>query len=343
MHPPNHNSGSEDLRCTYCGTQLGPRILACPSCRRLVFADTLNAIAQRADATEAVGNLAEAQELWRNALALLPPNSPQRSAIDAKLAKIQARLAGLTADPNQPGAAPGWAKWLGGAAPVILFVLTKWKLLLLGFTKLPTMLSMLAALGVYWSMWGWKFGLGFLISLYIHEMGHVFALRYYSIPASVPLFLPGFGAVVFSHRIASPAQDSRVGLAGPLAGFLPVVGLWIVHLVTADALSMGIAYFVAMVNYINLLPFWSLDGDRGLRGLTRQQRWYLAGFTLLASGVLDHLAPLLLGCAIAVRIVITKGEPEEVKDPDWVAFGLFAFLIFVLSWVVGMQVPVPNQ
>jgi Zn-dependent protease len=296
MHPPNNG----ELRCAHCGTQLGPRILACPSCRRLVFADTLNEIAQRADATEAVGNYAEAQQLWRNALLLLPSNSPQRTAIDAKLARIQARLTGLSAgdpaDPNKPAAAaPGWAKWLGGAAPVILFVLTKWKLLLLGLTKLPTMLSMLAAFGVYWSMWGWKFALGFLVSLYIHEMGHVFALRYYNIPASVPLFLPGFGAVVFSHKIVSPAQDSRVGLAGPLAGFLPVLGLWIVYSVSSDQLSMGIAYFVALVNYINLLPFWSLDGDRGLRGLTRQQRWYLAGFTLLASAALDHLAPFFTG------------------------------------------------
>jgi hypothetical protein len=40
---------------------------------------------------------------------------------------------------------------------------------------------------------------------------------------------------------------------------------------------------------------------------------------------------------------VTKGETEEVEEPDWVAFGLFAFLIFVLSWVVAMQVPVPKQ
>src|SRR5262249_52842047 len=150
----------------------------------------------------------------------------------------------------------------------------------------------LAALGVYWSVWGWQFALGFLLSLYIHEMGHVFALRYYQIPASVPLFLPGFGAVVFSHRIASPAQDSRVGLAGPLAGLFPAVALWLASRITGAALPMGIAYFVAVVNYINLLPFWSLDGDRGLRGLSRQQSWYLAGWTLVASAILDHLAPL---------------------------------------------------
>ncbi len=329
-------------RCEHCGTELGP-LLACPGCSRLVFAGTLKSLAQRAEATEAVGNFAESQMLWRQALTLLPPNASQRAAIDANLAGLHGRIAGEgPADAGgKPKSSPRLMKWLSAAAPAIAFVLAKWKLIVIGLTKLPTLLSMGAALGVYWSVWGWQFAAGFLLSVYIHEMGHVFALRYYGIPAAVPLFLPGFGAVVFSYPIKNPAQDSRVGLSGPLAGLLPVIGFLLAGWATGSKMAMGIAYFGALINFINLLPVWSLDGDRGLRGLSAKQRWWLAGWSLAAALILNSLAPFALGCVIAIRILITKGE-EEVKAPDWVAFGLFAFLIFALSWVVGMQLPMPD-
>ncbi len=58
------------------------------------------------------------------------------------------------------------------------FVATKGKLLLLGLTKGSTFLSMILSLGVYWTAWGWKFALGLVVSIYVHEMGHVAMLRY---------------------------------------------------------------------------------------------------------------------------------------------------------------------
>ena len=98
-----------------------------------------------------------------------------------------------------------------------LLILTKGKLVLLGLTKLNTLLSMLVSIGVYWALYGWKFGLGFVLSIYVHEMGHVMALARYGIPASPPMFIPGFGAFVrLKAYPASAGEDARVGLAGPL-------------------------------------------------------------------------------------------------------------------------------
>jgi hypothetical protein len=37
---------------------------------------------------------------------------------------------------------------------VLFFVLTKAKLLLMGFTQMSTLFSMLLSLGIYWSIWG---------------------------------------------------------------------------------------------------------------------------------------------------------------------------------------------
>ena len=101
----------------------------------------------------------------------------------------------------------------------LLLALTKGKLVLLGLTKLNTLLSMLASIALYWALYGWKFGVGFVLSIYIHEMGHVTALAHYGIPASAPMFIPGFGAFVrLKAYPANPGEDARVGLAGPFWG-----------------------------------------------------------------------------------------------------------------------------
>ena len=35
---------------------------------------------------------------------------------------------------------------------------------------------MLLSAGVYWTIWGWKFAVGVVLSIYLHETGHVQAL-----------------------------------------------------------------------------------------------------------------------------------------------------------------------
>ena len=64
-----------------------------------------------------------------------------------------------------------------------VLLLTKGKILLLGLTKASTFLSMLASVGLYWTVFGGWFALGLVLSIYVHEMGHVFALTRYGIHA----------------------------------------------------------------------------------------------------------------------------------------------------------------
>src|SRR5216683_661033 len=40
------------------------------------------------------------------------------------------------------------------------------------------------------------FGVGFILGIYVHEMGHIWALRQFGLRASAPMFIPGFGAFV---------------------------------------------------------------------------------------------------------------------------------------------------
>jgi len=211
-----------------------------------------------------------------------------------------------------------------------LVILTKGKLVLLGLTKLNTLLSMLVSIGFYWALYGWRFGLGFVLSIYVHEMGHVMALARYGIPASAPMFIPGFGAFVrLKAYPASPGEDSRVGLAGPLWGLGAALACMGIGVLTGSGLFTALAKVGAWINMFNLIPVWQLDGGRGFRALTRQHRILIAALSGLLWFWTSETMLLLVGLA-AVWRCFNKDAPEQ---PDQVVFYQFAGLLAALSGV----------
>ena len=166
------------------------------------------------------------------------------------------------------------AAWKLKVVGVVL--LTKGKLLLLGLTKASTFLSMMASLGVYWTVFGGWLALGLVLSIYIHEMGHVFVLMRYGVRASTPLFIPGLGAFIrLKQAIVDPKQDARVGLGGPIWGTGAALVCSGMYHLTSKPIWAAIAQLGAIINLFNLLPFWQLDGAHAFRSLNRSQR--LAG------------------------------------------------------------------
>ena len=217
-----------------------------------------------------------------------------------------------------------WAAIVTGA----LVILSKAKLLLLGLTKLSTLSSMLLFLGVYWSLWGWKFALGFVVSIYIHEMGHVAALARYGIAASPPMFIPGLGALVrLKQSPADVHQDARVGLAGPIWGLTAAVAAYAIGLATGAPIWMAIAKTAGFLNLFNLIPIWQLDGGRGFRALSRLDRWIAVAAILLAWAVTSQGFLLLLAGGAVFR-AIGKDAPA---DHDWPALATYIALIAALA------------
>jgi len=137
---------------------------------------------------------------------------------------------------------------------------------------------MAIAIGVYTSFYGWKFALGLILSIYVHEMGHVVALRRYGIPATAPMFIPGFGALVrLKQNPATVGEDARTGLAGPIWGAAAAVAALALGALLQNPLLFAIARLGAWINLFNLLPVWQLDGGRGFAALSRGQRGLVAG------------------------------------------------------------------
>jgi len=310
-----------------------------------VHADTLTRLAAEAEAHEAAGRRDEALALWRQALELLPADAAQVPTIQQRVGALAAAGGDRPAAPA-PDFARRFGPVLGGlllvlwkAKFLVVLILTKAKFLLLGLTKMGTLLSMLAAAGVYWTLWGWKFALGIVGSIYVHEMGHVAALRRYGIKASAPMFIPGIGAVIrLRQHPATPGEDARVGLAGPLWGLGAALAAYGIYRATGSAIWGAIAHFGAWVNLFNLLPFWQLDGGRGFRALTRRQRWMATGALVVIWALTSE--PLLVLLALAGAANALAAGPDE---SDTGALGAYVGLALALAVLSRIQVPVATR
>src|SRR5216683_3332289 len=179
------------MTCPQCGTALPDGGLSCPSCHALAHAGRLDALSAQARSASAAGDLAAARWNWEQALPLLPPDTTQYQTVRRKIAELASKLDAPPPKPEHPvrkrlGALGVLGTALWKFKTIALLALTKGKLLLLGLTKLSTLGSMLLSMGLYWSLYGWKFAVGFVLSIYVHEMGHVAALARYGIPATPP-------------------------------------------------------------------------------------------------------------------------------------------------------------
>jgi Zn-dependent protease len=326
--------------CPTCHTEIAPTLLACPGCRALVHRDALERLAADARAAESRGEPEAALATWREALPLLPADARQRAAVEERVTTLRQQVedAAKAAAQRSGAAAPGaparpvHARAWGGIVAVALFLLGKGKLLLLGFTKIKTVLSMLAFFGVYWSMYGWVWALGFVLCIYVHEMGHVAMLSRYGIRATAPMFIPGLGAfITMQQRLTDPRQEARVGLAGPVWG----LGAGLFTLALAQWLHSpavaAVAATAGFLNLFNLVPVWQLDGAHAFTSFTRQQR---IGIGLALLCIWQITGSWMAGIVGAVALVMSfVGKPA--RDSDWGAWFTFIGVALACAWLAA--------
>lgn len=240
--------------CPRCGVPLEPGTLACPRCGELVYRQRLQQLANDALTLEAA-DPARAAMIWREALSLLPQNSPQYASIYQRIGALSAGFmpAGNGAAPAALDYQPRSAERRTDTWPVAL---------------VKTGGSMLLSILVYGMMFGgdFRFALGFVLLILVHEMGHVVAMWYYGLRASPPIFIPFVGALINLRQNPPNAfVEAVVGIGGPLAGTLGALVcycmfLWMPQFHTALLFELSVVGFV--LNFFNLLPMPPLDGGR---------------------------------------------------------------------------------
>ena len=157
---------------------------------------------------------------------------------------------------------------LGGlAAAVVAFL--KYGLFLFKFGSFGlTALSMLVALVIYAQIFGWAFGLGIVVLIFIHEMGHFLFSKMERVPVSAPVFLGPFGAFTTHRGLGTDRRvEAVIAIGGPLFGFLATLALYLWALsqpaMTQNvALAFALSYVGFLLTLFNLIPFSPLDGGR---------------------------------------------------------------------------------
>ncbi len=207
---------------------------------------------------------------------------------------------------------------LGALALVVLKFGAKLKALLLLLPKLKvltTSASMLVSVAAYSLIWGWKFAVGFVLLIFVHEMGHVLQLRREGIKASAPMFIPFMGAVIWAKSLGDNAvAEARVGLAGPILGSIGSAALIPVANATGNDLFMALAFTGFFLNLFNLLPVLPLDGGRAMAALSPWM--WLVGVAALVATLFVFPNPimfliLLLGGMETWRRWKARKEPGQ--------------------------------
>jgi Zn-dependent protease len=213
----------------------------------------------------------------------LPPGAPTAPEPSAGPPPRPPSLPGM---PPEPSFADRLKRRLGPIAVILIAIVKYGKagLLLLPKLKLLTTSgSMLVSIAAYSLLWGWRFAVGFVLLLLVHEMGHVIQLRREGIPASAPLFIPFLGAVVGAKSLGDDAAaEARVGLAGPVLGTAGTIALLGVAEGTDSELLKALAFTGFFLNLFNLVPLTPLDGGRAMAALTPWM-WFAGLF--VAAGI----------------------------------------------------------
>jgi len=278
----------------------------------------------------------------------LPAETRQASSIQQHIAQLDARLQA------EDDTKAKWKKRLGPFAPVALFLI-KAKSFFFILLKAKFLLSGLLYFAVYWALWGWKFALGFTVSIFIHEMGHYAAAKMRGLKVDLPTFLPGFGAYVRWYDTGVSREDlASIALAGPFAGLLAALATYGLYRETHYQLFLVLANLGAWINLINLFPIrflgMAFDGSQAAYALSRMQRGLIAATCLLFFALTEQGATggslfgpntvwtfLIVGGGMVWRC-FANDAPEKAGTRS---FAYFQVLVLTLGFLI-LVTPVSN-
>ncbi len=165
--------------------------------------------------------------------------------------------------------------------------------------KFKTVASMLVSIWAYSFAWGWPFAIGFVLLIFVHEMGHVIAAKWLGIPVSAPLFIPFFGAAIAMKQNPRDAwTEALMAYGGPLAGGAGSLLVWWAGLQWDNLLLLALARAGFALNLFNLIPIPPLDGGRICAAVSP---WFwLLGLGLLAASLLFFQASIVSLIVIAL-------------------------------------------
>ncbi len=124
-------------------------------------------------------------------------------------------------------------------------------------------LVVFAGLGVF--HWDLEYVLLLIVALFIHELGHLLAMKVFRYKNLKMLFLPFIGAAAIGEpQEQNSCKIAWISLFGPLVGFLSCYVALLLWMFTKSNVLINYAYLAVFLNTFNLLPIVPLDGGHFL-------------------------------------------------------------------------------
>ncbi len=148
--------------------------------------------------------------------------------------------------------------------------------------KFKFLFSIFVSAAFYVWLGGWWFGIGLIVLLFVHEMGHVLEAKRQGLPVSAPVFVPFLGAMITMKRMPHDAwREARLAIAGPIVGSLGALVLYLLGVAYDSRPLKAIAFLGFLINLFNLIPVIPLDGGR-ISAALHPALWFVGLLALLA-------------------------------------------------------------
>jgi Zn-dependent protease len=179
--------------------------------------------------------------------------------------------------------------------------------------------TMLFTILVYAQIFGMRFAVGFVVLLFIHEMGHYVAARQRGLEVSLPAFIPFVGAMINLRQQPHDSEtEAYVAFAGPFVGSLAAFGCYYYGIRGGGDFWVALGYTGMILNLFNMIPVSPLDGGRITQVLS--PRMWLLGAPLLVALFLYHPSPMLILIAIMALPNLSKAWRFDPKSPEAQAY-----------------------
>jgi Zn-dependent protease len=251
--------------------------------------------------------------------------------------------------PRQPEGSGGrGVKKAVGPLAVLAAILAKLKgFLLVGLKFLPILLktggTMVISIWIYAMRWGWRFAVGFVLLIFVHECGHLLVARRLGLKVGAPMFIPFVGALIALKEMPRNAwAEAQVGIGGPVLGSVGAAVCYAIYCLTGNGLFSALAYTGFLINLFNLAPIGFLDGGRIVTALSP---WlWLVGTVIIGLMMFVHFNFLLLIIFVVslprLFSLFRRKSSEEARYFEvtprqrWIMGGMYFGLIALL--VAGM-------
>ena len=206
--------------------------------------------------------------------------------------------------------------------------------------------ALLAALIGYYN--GWIWALAGVVGVFVHEYGHVLAINAAGVGPGRIRIIPFVGGAATMQR--APDSDFKgvlISLAGPTFGLIAAIPFFFLARQTGDGRWLGGAFFVGLINLINLAPAPPLDGSKALGPALARIHPIVEKFALILVGVAAVIVAVrtgnwIIGAFIGIatlgafRAQTLRAPARPLRATEWIgSVGLWLIALALCMGVIA--------